>query len=208
MVAVVCGVLVGCQSNGIQKGSELALASANLNVSEKSSEPSRAWQQRIAELKVKQQALREERKERRAARLAKLQAKSGSKDKKAVSPGDRYGNLIAKHAKENGVPLHLAKAVVQVESNFRANATGAAGEIGLMQIKLSTARMMGYRGSKKALYNPETNLSWGMKYLGEAHRLSGGTTCGTILKYNAGHGAKRMNKISSRYCGKVKRILS
>ncbi|MDP3525764.1 MAG: lytic transglycosylase domain-containing protein, partial [Hoeflea sp.] len=31
----------------------------------------------------------------------------------------------------------------------------------------------------------------------------GGTTCGTILKYNAGHAAKRMNPTSKRYCGKV-----
>jgi soluble lytic murein transglycosylase-like protein len=47
-----------------------------------------------------------------------------------------------------------------------------------------------------------------MKYLGEARRLGGGTVCGTILKYNAGHYAKRMNKVSARYCGKVKRIMA
>jgi soluble lytic murein transglycosylase-like protein len=37
---------------------------------------------------------------------------------------------------------------------------------------------------------------------------SGGTTCGTILRYNAGHGAKRMNPISARYCRRVRAILS
>ena len=42
---------------------------------------------------------------------------------------------------------------------------------------------------------------------GMAHDLSGGTTCGTILKYNAGHGAKRMNPVSKRYCGKVQSII-
>jgi soluble lytic murein transglycosylase-like protein len=47
-----------------------------------------------------------------------------------------------------------------------------------------------------------------MKYLGKAHQLAGGSTCGTILRYNAGHYAKRMNPVSSRYCGKVQRILS
>ena len=60
-----------------------------------------------------------------------------------------------------------------------------------MQIKPATARMMGYRGSAKGLYNPDTNIKYGMKYLAKAHKLGGGTTCGTILKYNAGHGAKR-----------------
>lgn len=118
-----------------------------------------------------------------------------------------HGKLISKIAKAHGVPESLAHAVVSVESNYRANARGAAGEIGLMQIKPATARMMGYRGSAKGLYNPETNIKYGMKYLAKAHQLGGGSTCGTILKYNAGHGAKRMNPISKRYCGKVKRLM-
>lgn len=123
------------------------------------------------------------------------------------SKGGSYQTIIAQYASAYGVPVSLANAVVRVESNYRANARGAAGEIGLMQIKPATARMMGYRGSAKGLYNPDTNIKYGMKYLAKAHKLGGGTTCGTILKYNAGHGAKRMNPISSRYCSKVKRIL-
>jgi soluble lytic murein transglycosylase-like protein len=77
-----------------------------------------------------------------------------------------------------------------------------------MQIKPATARGLGFRCSVKALYDPETNIRFGMKYLGEARRLGDGTTCGTILKYNAGHGAKRMNKVSRAYCGKVARIIA
>ena len=76
-----------------------------------------------------------------------------------------------------------------------------------MQIKPATARDMGFRGSTSALFDPDTNLRWGMKYLGKAYKLGGGDTCGTILRYNAGHGAKRMNKISAAYCAKVKRHL-
>ena len=127
-----------------------------------------------------------------------------------VSPskGSRpYSAIIAAKAKKHGVPLSLAHAVIKVESNYRANARGSAGEIGLMQIKPSTARMLGYSGSAKGLYNPETNIEYGMKYLGQAHRLGGGSTCGTILKYNAGHGAKRMNPVSARYCSKVKKLM-
>ncbi len=119
----------------------------------------------------------------------------------------RYDGLIAAHAKANGIPVRLAHAVVRIESSFRPNARGAAGEIGLMQIKLSTARMMGYKGSAKALYHPENNIKYGMKYLGKAHKLAGGSTCGTILRYNAGHGAKSMNPISQRYCNKVQRYI-
>lgn len=118
-----------------------------------------------------------------------------------------YSGLISSYASAYGVPYGLAKAVVRVESNFRPNARGAAGEIGLMQLKLSTARMMGYSGSAKGLYHPETNIKYGMKYLAKAHKLGGGSTCGTILKYNAGHGAKRMNPVSANYCAKVKRYM-
>ncbi|QLF70856.1 transglycosylase SLT domain-containing protein [Peteryoungia desertarenae] len=118
-----------------------------------------------------------------------------------------YSKLISKYAKAYGVPADLAHAVVRIESNFNAKARGAAGEIGLMQIKPATARSIGYKGSTKGLYDPETNIRYGMKYLATAHQLGGGDTCGTILRYNAGHGAKRMNPISKRYCGKVVAML-
>ncbi|EJK82273.1 soluble lytic murein transglycosylase-like protein [Rhizobium sp. AP16] len=118
-----------------------------------------------------------------------------------------YSALITKYAKQNGVPVELATAVVQIESNFNPRTRGSAGEIGLMQIKPATARLMGYSGSTKGLYDPETNIKFGMKYLAMAQDLGGGPTCNTILKYNAGHGATRMNPISKRYCGKVLALL-
>ena len=77
-----------------------------------------------------------------------------------------YDRLIRRYARANGVPYALARAVVQVESGFRASARGGVGEIGLMQLRKSTARGMGYRGSTRALYNPETNIKYGMRYLG------------------------------------------
>ncbi len=111
-----------------------------------------------------------------------------------------YGVLIAQHARANGLPVELARAVVKHESGFDPDVTGRAGEIGLMQIKLSTARGMGYLGSAKDLYDPATNIRWGMKYLGQAQKLAGGSECGTLSRYNGGHGTKRMIK---GYCGKV-----
>lgn len=115
----------------------------------------------------------------------------------------RYSTIVSRYAAAYGVPVSLAHAVIKVESNYQPGMVGRAGEIGLMQIKPATARMMGYSGSAKGLHNPETNIKYGMKYLGMARELGGGTTCGTILKYNAGHGAKRMNPTSSAYCRKV-----
>ena len=119
-----------------------------------------------------------------------------------------YRSIVAKHAKKHGVPVKLAMAVVTVESNFNPNARGSSGEVGLMQLMPRTARGMGYKGTMKALHNPETNISYGMRYLAKAYKLGGKSTCGAILKYNAGHGAKRMNPISAKYCKRVKRIMA
>ena len=138
----------------------------------------------------------------RVAQLTRRHGKSYAKRRA------RYEALVRKHAKAAGVPVKLALAVVHVESSFRSKVRGAAGEIGLMQVMPATARYMGYKGSMRKLYNPETNLRVGMRYLAKAHRLGGGKLCNVILKYNAGHGAKRMNPISRRYCKRIRRIMA
>lgn len=170
---------------------------------------------------VQEMAMEAENAERRAEAVkARAEKNDDSEEKASTSEkplaekttatgyaANPHGAIISKHARAHGVPEALAHAVVRVESNFRASATGAAGEIGLMQLKLATARMVGYTGSAKALYDPETNIKYGMKYLAMAQSLGDGSTCGTILKYNAGHAAKSMNPISRNYCNKVAGML-
>lgn len=150
-----------------------------------------------------QKATKAKQAQKSTKKTAAKAAKNGGKAKSQT--GERpYSKLIEQYAKNYGVPTALAHAVVRHESNYRPNVRGKAGEIGLMQIKLTTARGLGYSGSAKGLYEPSTNIQYGMKYLAMAHKLGGGSTCGTILKYNAGHGAKRMNPTSANYCNKVK----
>lgn len=145
--------------------------------------------------------------------MIKTAATAAGATKAAGGAGKRDGSrgaidkIIDRHAKANGVPLKLARAVVRIESNYRTNARGSAGEVGLMQIKPATARLMGYRGSLRGLFDPETNIKYGMKYLGIAHERGDGSICNTILKYNAGHAARRMNPVSRAYCSKVKRVI-
>jgi soluble lytic murein transglycosylase-like protein len=117
-----------------------------------------------------------------------------------------YTTIVVRYASDYGVPATLVDAVIRVESNYKPRARGNAGEIGLMQIKLRTARMVGYAGSADALFDPETNIKFGTRYLAMAYGLAGGDTCGTILRYNAGHGATRMNSRSAAFCSKVKRM--
>ena len=136
-------------------------------------------------------------------------AKRGRLEQRWRYERNKFSPLIERYALENGVPVELAHAMIEIESRFRPGVRGLAGEVGLMQIKPATARMVGFRGSAKALYDPETNIKYGMRYLAKAYQLgSKNGVCGTILKYNAGHGARRMNPISRRYCQKVKAVFA
>jgi soluble lytic murein transglycosylase-like protein len=111
--------------------------------------------------------------------------------------------LIARHAAAHGIPVSLAEAVVRIESRYNPNARNGP-HMGLTQINHRTARSLGYTGAPAGLLEADTNLRYGMKYLGEAYRLAGGDTCGTILRYQAGLRAERMTRAAQTYCGKVK----
>src|SRR5262249_11895269 len=82
---------------------------------------------------------------------------------KAVNVDD-VKDLVAAKAAAHGVPGEIARAVVQVESDYDAGMTGSVGEVGLMQIKYETARILGYSGTFWELYAPGTTVAWGMRY--------------------------------------------
>jgi soluble lytic murein transglycosylase-like protein len=115
--------------------------------------------------------------------------------------------MIAKHAAANGIPFALADAVVRIESRYQPGVSNG-GAVGLMQIKPQTARGLGYSGGAAGLKNPETNLTYGMKYLAQAYRMSGGSTCATVMRYQSGHYAKRINAANRAYCGKAQAIMA
>lgn len=114
---------------------------------------------------------------------------------------------IAHHAQKAGVPVSLAKAVIRLESNFRPTAANK-GNYGLMQIRLGTARSLGYSGSAAGLLNAETNLTYGMKYLAGAYTMARGDTCGTIMRYQSGHRAMRMSSANRAYCSRAKALMA
>lgn len=112
-------------------------------------------------------------------------------------------SLIAQHAAENGLPYELADAVVRLESRYNAGARNGPN-LGLTQINFRTAQSLGYRGDAAGLFDAETNLRYGLKYLAQAYKLAGGDTCGTILRYQFGHRTTTMTGASRVYCAKVK----
>lgn len=71
-------------------------------------------------------------------------------------------------SRETGIPVAVLIAQAQQESGFRADATGRAGEIGLMQIKPSTAQQPGFgvAGVDPAtLRDPAANIMFGARYM-------------------------------------------
>jgi len=91
-------------------------------------------------------------------------------------------------ARSLSIPGELALAVAQQESGLRCNARGAAGELGPLQIKPATARMIGYRGPVYALNSCEAGVEWGLRHLALAYRRCG-TYQGAAGLHNRGLGS-------------------
>ncbi|UFZ03336.1 transglycosylase SLT domain-containing protein [Bradyrhizobium ontarionense] len=119
-----------------------------------------------------------------------------------------YRALIAKEARNSALAPEIAEAVMAVESGYNPDAIGGSGEIGLMQIMPSTARMLGFIGSNAELAVPETNIHYGVLYLAQAWRLAGGDLCTATMKYRAGHGETRFSYLSVNYCLAVRAKLA
>jgi soluble lytic murein transglycosylase-like protein len=115
---------------------------------------------------------------------------------------------IERAARGAGLPAEIAEAVAHTESRFNQYAAGADGEVGLMQVLPSTARMMGFSGTNAELGDPKVNIHYGVRYLAGAYRLAGGDLCTTVMKYRAGHGETRFSHLSVDYCRKVRTRLA
>jgi soluble lytic murein transglycosylase-like protein len=95
-------------------------------------------------------------------------------------------SMIARHAAANGVPVELVHRVVKRESGYNPRAS-SRGNIGLMQIRAATARGIGYSGSAAGLLDPETNLTYAVKYLAGAYRAAGGNASRAVSLYASGY---------------------
>lgn len=106
---------------------------------------------------------------------------------------DNIDALIAEQARVNKVPEAFVHRVVKRESNYNAHAKGGSA-LGLMQIKHATARGLGYTGDAAGLYDPATNLKYGIAYLAGAYRAAKGDLEQAYRYYNRGYyyAAKRL----------------
>jgi len=107
----------------------------------------------------------------------------------ANDPNGNQSNLdalIARHAAANNVPEDLVRRIIKRESGGRAHVV-SAGNYGLMQIKLPTARSMGYTGTAAGLLDADTNMTYAVKYLAGAYRVAGGNANRAVHYYAAGY---------------------
>jgi soluble lytic murein transglycosylase-like protein len=112
-----------------------------------------------------------------------------------------YNELVARHAQANSVPEALVHRVIVRESRYQPHLIGRGGTIGLMQIKLATARGLGYAGSAEGLRDPDTNLTYAVKYLAGAYRAANGDHARAVHYYASGYyyAAKRQRLAHGRH---------
>ena len=101
-----------------------------------------------------------------------------------------YGEVIAAVSQAHGVDPMLVRALIQVESNYRARARSHKGAMGLMQLMPATAREYNVRNP----YDPKANIAAGVKHLKSLIDRWGVEMA--LAAYNAGEGAvKKFNGI-------------
>ncbi len=99
---------------------------------------------------------------------------------------DNMSGMAAAQAGTAGLPASLVERVIRRESGGNAHAVHA-GNYGLMQIRLGTARAMGYAGSPSGLLDPQTNMTYALRYLAGAYRAAGGNENRAIALYARGY---------------------
>jgi soluble lytic murein transglycosylase-like protein len=113
-------------------------------------------------------------------------------------------------AREEGISPKLAYGLVKTESTFRERAQSHVGARGLTQVMPRTARWLMPGTKTEDLYNRQTNLRLGFRYLDKMIDKYDGNTRLALLAYNRGPGTvdkvlKRGGNPDNGYATKVLR---
>jgi soluble lytic murein transglycosylase-like protein len=111
---------------------------------------------------------------------------------------DGLSGMAAAQASAAGVPASLVERVIKRESGGNPRAVHA-GNYGLMQIRLGTARAMGYTGSAAGLLDAQTNMTYAVRYLAGAYRAAGGDENRAVALYARGYYAQAKARGFSPY---------
>ncbi|MFK8250956.1 transglycosylase SLT domain-containing protein [Ancylobacter terrae] len=105
--------------------------------------------------------------------------------------------LIERHSRRYDVPASLVRRVLWRESKYNPRARNGP-YWGLMQIRVDTARGMGFRGDPADLLDGNTNMTYAVAYLANAWRVSGRNETRAVQLYAGGYyfEAKRKGLLS------------
>lgn len=104
----------------------------------------------------------------------------------AFGGSSEVDGMAAQQASTAGLPVSLVERVIKRESGGNPRAV-SRGNYGLMQIRLGTARAMGYGGAVSGLLDPQTNMTYAVRYLAGAYRAAGGNENRAIALYARGY---------------------
>jgi hypothetical protein len=117
-------------------------------------------------------------------------------DAKAQGAQAAHDDLVKKHATAHGVPEQLVRRVIAIESRGNPKVI-SGGNYGLMQIRLGTARAMGYQGEPQGLLDADTNMTYAVKYLAGAYRAAGCDPALAISYYQHGYSGAAKTKCTA-----------
>ena len=95
-----------------------------------------------------------------------------------------YMAFAEEEAIKQGLDPNLIKAIIQQESNWRADAVSSAGASGLMQLMPGTAKDMGVED----VFDPYQNIKGGVKYFKQLLSKYDGNVDKALAAYNWGMG--------------------
>lgn len=104
----------------------------------------------------------------------------------AGGPPPDYAPMVARYARQHGVPERLVHRVIMRESRYNPRVI-AHGNYGLMQIRLGTARGMGYSGAASGLLDPDVNMRHAVAYLANAYITARGNEDLAVRYYAGGY---------------------
>ena len=103
----------------------------------------------------------------------------------------KYDQYVYNYSEINDIDPMLTFAVIKAESNFNPDAVSKSNAIGLMQLIENTAievsDSINETLDKEQLYDPETNIKLGTKYLSELIKRYNSLEL-SLAAYNAGIG--------------------
>ncbi|MBS7542806.1 lytic transglycosylase domain-containing protein [Ancylobacter oerskovii] len=110
----------------------------------------------------------------------------------------RIEALIVRYAERFDVPARLVRRVAWRESKFDPSRRHGP-YWGLMQIRVDTARALGFRGAPKDLLDADTNMAYAAAYLANAYRVAGRDETRAVMLYARGYyyEAKRKGMLGS-----------